>query len=172
MTSDTQRITPLARGWRWLWSMGLAIPLIVGAALVMLVLITLSSNMYKAPKVLSAGHVSDYGVGEPTAFKDDDFWLVRLRGEEFVALYDRDPISGCSLVWGTDYELMGQQGWFRDSCTGSTYDLTGACFGGPCEIGLNKYDLRIESGGIVVDPRSGSRGTLRSENGDPVNPPQ
>ncbi len=172
MTAEIHRITPFARGWRWLSSMGLAIPLTVGAALVVLVLITLASNMYEAPKSLNVGRVTDYRAGEPVAFENDDFWLVRVRGEEFAAIYDRDPISGCSLVWGSAYELMGATGWFRDPCTGSTYDLTGACFDGPCEIGLNTYDLKVENGEVVVDPRHGSRGMLRSQNGDPVNPPQ
>jgi hypothetical protein len=152
--------------------MGLAIPLTVGAALVGLVLITLASDMYEAPDVLEAGRSGDYEAGVPVQFADDEFWLVKLEASDAVALYDRDPISGCALVWGAEYEFMGRSGWFRDACTGSTYDLTGACFAGPCEIGLNRYDLSIEGETIMVDPRNGGRGQLRIENGDPVNPPQ
>ncbi len=68
---------------------------------------------------------------------------------------------------------MGKKGWFRDACSGSTYDLTGACFDGPCDYGLNTLDLRIDDNQhVIVDLRQGHHGILRTDNGDPVNPPQ
>jgi nitrite reductase/ring-hydroxylating ferredoxin subunit len=152
--------------------MGLAIPLTVGAALIGIVLITLASDMYKAPSDVDAGSIEDYTIGTPEQFPDEEFWLVRLGENEFVALYDRDPVTGCALVWGPEHTTLGRTGWFRDSCSGAAYDLTGACFDGPCDIGLNRYELTIENGLISVNPREGSRGLLRSENGEPVNPPR
>jgi hypothetical protein len=89
-----------------------------------------------------------------------------------VALYDRDPATGCALPWGGGYEFMGRSGWFRDACSGSIYDLTGACFGGPCSVGLNRLNVEIVEGELIVDPRDGPHGAFKSENGEPVNPPQ
>jgi nitrite reductase/ring-hydroxylating ferredoxin subunit len=172
MSVDSDHLPILTRGWRRLSALGLAIPLTIGLALVVLVAMTLVSDGYKAPQVLDAGAVEDYDIGVPHEFEHDDFWLVRTAPQEFVAIYDRDPVSGCALVWGPGYQALGRTGWFRDACTTSTYDLTGACFDGPCGIGLNTYDIKIENGRVTVDPRHGSRGLLRQENGDPVNPPQ
>lgn len=162
----------LRQGWDWLWSMGLAIPLVVGAALVLLVLITVVSPHYQAPQVTDGGSVEDYEIGDPRYFEEEKFWLVRLNETEFVALYERDPRSGCTIGWGHGYEFMGVEGWFRDACTGNTYDLAGACFQGTCDYGLNRLDLKIENGEITIDPRTGNHGPLRSENEDPINPPQ
>jgi nitrite reductase/ring-hydroxylating ferredoxin subunit len=172
MTTESGHSTPLARGWQWLSSLGLAIPLSVGAALVVLVLITLASDMYDAPHTVRAGNEVDFVIGAPRQFADDEFWLMNLGDGEFVAVYDRDPVSGCALVWGPQHQFAGKTGWFRDACTGSTYDLTGGCFDGPCEIGLNRLGVAVEDGELIVDPRGGTRGILRTENGDPVNPPQ
>ncbi len=170
MTTDSRPINPLVRAWNTLSSLGLAIPLSVGAALVVLVLITLGSNMYDAPDTVNAGQASDVDLFDPKQFSDEEFWLVNLGSGEFVALYDRDPLSGCALVWGPRHEFAGATGWFRDACTGNTYDLTGACFDGPCEVGLNRMGVTIENGEIIVDPRNGTGGDLPANNGEPVNP--
>ncbi len=167
-----ERSISFSKGWQWLSRMGLAIPLVMGLALVGLVAITLVSPLYEAPQVTNAGSVDDYEIGDPQYFKEEKFWLVKLPTGNFTALYERDPRSGCTLGWGHGYEFMGVEGWFRDACTGSTYDLTGACFQGPCDYGLNTLDLTIENGEVIVDPRSGNHGVLRTDNGDPVNPPQ
>jgi nitrite reductase/ring-hydroxylating ferredoxin subunit len=172
MTTDTERLSAPRRGLRWLWSAGLAVPIILGAALVVIVAITFVSPRYITPREVRAGSVTEYTVGQPRYFEEQRFWLVQLPDGEFVALYDRDPITGCALPWGIGFEHMGRTGWFRDACSGAIYDLTGACFGGPCEIGLNRLNVRIEDGEIIVNPRNGPHGQLRSENGIPVNPPQ
>jgi len=97
---------------------------------------------------------------------------VKLPDGEFVALYDRDPITGCSLPWGVGYEHMDRAGWFRDACSGAIYDLRGDCFSERCGIGLNRLNVRLENGELIVDPRDGPRGELANLNAEPVNPPQ
>ncbi len=172
MTTDTERISPLGRGWRWLNRFGLLVPLAIGAALVALVAITIVSPRFQSPTAVNAGSPDDYAVLEPSYFEEQRFWLVRLPDGEFVALYDRDPASGCGLPYGFGFEYLGVTGWFRDSCSGSTYDLTGACFGGPCQVGLNRLNVTMVDGEIIVDPADGPHGAFRSDNGDPINPPQ
>lgn len=173
MTTETGRLSPM-QGVRWLWKMGLLIPLTVGAALLLLVAITLASPLYDAPDVKNAGAASDYTFGEPKQFKDEDFWLSKQADGSFLALYELDPATGCTIGFDTAHELLGRRAWFRDACSGSAYDLTGSCFDGPCDIGLNRYKVTIENGDVIVDPRpdSGTHGVIRTQNGDPVNPPQ
>jgi hypothetical protein len=179
MSTGSTQLSTFGRGWRWLNRFGLLVPLIIGAVLAVLVAITLISPRYHSPSEVNAGSPDDYAVGEPAAFKEQSFWLVRLPagqttlpGEDFVALYDRDPVTGCALSWGKTHEFMGLTGWFRDACSGSTYDLTGACFDGPCGIGLNRLNVELVDGELIIDPNDGPRGALKTENGDPVNPPQ
>jgi nitrite reductase/ring-hydroxylating ferredoxin subunit len=172
MTAESRRINPITRGWQTLSSLGLAIPLTVGAALVALVLITLGSNMYDAPDRVSAGTVDEFSYRAPRQFADDEFWITMVGDGEFVAVYDRDPVSGCALVWGPKHEFAGETGWFRDPCTGSTYDLTGGCFDGPCEIGLNRMGVTVEGDELIVDPKGGTHGVPRTDNEEPVNPGQ
>ena len=172
MTTDTKRISPLGRGWRWLNRFGLLAPLLIGGALVVLVVITIVSPRFFSPTEINVGSPDDYGIAEPSYFKEQRFWLVKLPDGEFVALYDRDPATGCGLPFGFGFEHMGVTGWFRDACSGSIYDLTGACFGGPCNVGLNRLDVSMVDGEIIVDPRDGPHGAFKSDNGDPVNPPQ
>jgi len=172
MTTDTDHISPFGRGWRWLNRFGLLVPLAIGAALVALVVITVASPRYHSPTEVNAGSPDDYAVAEPRYFEEQRFWLVHLPDGEFVALYDRDPATGCGLPFGFGFEHMGSTGWFRDACGGSIYDLTGACFGGPCTVGLNRLNVSMIDGEIIVDPRDGPHGAFKADNGDPVNPPQ
>ena len=172
MTTDTEHISPFGRGWRWLSRFGLLAPLAIGAALIALVAITVASPRYHSPTEVNAGSPDDYAVAQPRYFEEQRFWLVHLPDGEFVALYNRDPATGCGLPFGFGFEHMGATGWFRDACSGSIYDLTGACFGGPCNVGLNRLSISLVDGEIIVDPADGPHGAFRSDNGDPVNPPQ
>jgi hypothetical protein len=172
MTAQPDHLSPLSRSWRWLNRFGLAIPLVIGAVLAVLVAITAVSPRYHTPSEVNAGDPADYAVGDPHYFEEQRFWLVHLPSGEFVALYDRDPATGCSLPWGDGYEHMGVTGWFRDACSGSIYDLTGACFGGPCNVGLNRLNVTLTDGDLIIDPRDGPPGAFKSDNGAPVNPPQ
>ena len=179
MATETNQLSHFGRSFRWLNRFGLLIPLVIGLFLVALVSITLVSPRYHSPQVVNAGAPAEYAVGEPHFFEDQRFWLVRLpAGEadgpdgEFVALYDRDPATGCTLPFGVGLEHMGVTGWFRDACSGSIYDLPGACFGGPCYVGLNRLNVSIVAGEIMIDPRDGPGGQLAINNGEPVNPPQ
>jgi nitrite reductase/ring-hydroxylating ferredoxin subunit len=105
-------------------------------------------------------------------FEEERFWVLKQPSGEIIALYDRDPLTGCTVPWDPNRELLGKTGWFHDACSQSVYDLTGACFSGPCEIGLNRLNVREVDGAVIVDMSDGGRGALRSENGEPLNPPR
>ncbi|MEX1195687.1 MAG: hypothetical protein WD904_09000 [Dehalococcoidia bacterium] len=172
MATDSTRFSTFGRGWRWLNRAGIAVPLAIGLVLVAMVAITAISPRYHSPTEVNAGSPDDYAVGEPRFFEEERFWLVNLPSGEFIALYDRDPITGCTVPWDKNYELMGRTGWFHDACSESTYDLTGACFKGPCVVGLNRLDIETRDGELIVDPNHGPGGVFRRDNVDPVNPRQ
>ena len=174
MTTQTEHINPALRGWRWLMSIGVAVPLVAGAAIVLFAVITWASPNYHATRSKDVGKVTDYSIGAPIFFESDRFWVVRIAENEVIALYDRDPITGCTVPWNPSLTALGTRGWFRDACSDSTYDLSGACFDGPCKIGLNRLQVNTDAttSDLVVDMVDGGRGALRDDAAQPVSPPQ
>jgi hypothetical protein len=172
MTTNTVHLNPLARGWRWLSSMGLAVPLIAGAVVALLAFITLISPRFVATQTVNVGPASDYQVGAPIFFEDERFWVVKLDSGEMLALYDRDPFTGCTVPWDPNYTFLGVTGWFRDACSRSIYDLQGACFDGPCVVGMNRLEIKRDSNGdFVVNKNAGGAGPIRTEGAVPLSPP-
>ena len=145
-----------------------------GLAIILLALITYVSPSYHATRQTDVGQPADYTIGAPPTYHEDErFWVVKLAEGQIVALYDRDPISGCTLKWNKDLQVLGTKGWFRDACSDSTYDLSGSCFFGPCQIGLNRLAVSTAANGdIVVDMTNGGRGAVRDDAAKPVVPPQ
>jgi hypothetical protein len=172
MTTQTDQINPAARGWRWLMSMGLAVPLLGGFAIAIFALITFVSPSYHATRETNVGQESEYAIGAPIYFESERFWVVRLAPGEVIALYDRDPITGCTVPWNPNLQVLGTSGWFRDACSDSTYDLAGNCFYGPCQIGLNRLAVTTDAstGELIVNQRDGGRGALRDDAAKPVTP--
>jgi hypothetical protein len=154
--------------------MGIGVPLIAGVVLILLALMTYVSPGYHASRQTDVGRASDYTIGLPKYYETERFWVVKLTEGQMIALYDRDPISGCTVPWNKQLTVLGKTGWFRDACSDSTYDLAGNCFYGPCLIGLNRIAVSTAANGdIIVDmSKDGGRGALRDDAAEPVMPPQ
>jgi hypothetical protein len=155
-------------------AMGVGVPLIAGLVILLLALITAISPKYHASRQADVGLASNYAIGAPIYYPDEPVWVVKLAEGEVIALYDRDPISGCGIEWRSDLIVLGKTGWFRDSCSDSTYDLSGACFYGPCLIGLNRIAVSTNADGhVIVDmSQDGGRGALRDDDAVPIVPSQ
>ena len=165
-------MNPAARGWRWLLSMGLAVPLICGLAVAALAIITLISPRFVATRTVNVGPASDYAVGSPVYHESDRFWVVKLASGEMLALYDRDPLTGCTVPWDPNYVMLGITGWFRDACSRSVYDLQGGCFEGACVIGMNRLSIKEDTtGDFVVDMNNGGAGPIRTPGATPLSQP-
>ena len=69
--------------------------------LVFLVVITLVSPRYHSPHGhVNVGPAVDYTVGEPQYFEERALLGGRsCRVRRDLALYDRDPITGCTVPW-------------------------------------------------------------------------
>ncbi len=104
-------------------------------------------------KELVLGRVEDFRLNYPGS-------VVRLDPgidgavEGMVAFSDRDPATACGVYWDAEFVYMGRQGWFKDGCHTSVYDLAGRCFGGPCPRGLDRYKVEINDNGNVVVKRT------------------
>lgn len=102
------------------------------------------------PHWMTAIRTDQLPPNQPVHNFDDRFWLVKLNNGQIRALSQKDPRLGCTVPWRPDFEFMGVKGWFRNPCHSQTYDLTGACYAGPCIRGLDQYETRIVDGNIQV----------------------
>ena len=107
---------------------------------------------------VSVGSVEDYEVFAPARVSEHEIWLVRLPADEFVAVSEHDPTSGCAIVGGASLDLSGLISSFEDPCGGSQYDLDGVCFAGPCVAHLQRFEVRVQSGQVQVDLAPGDDG--------------
>lgn len=160
------------QGVRWLWAMGLGVPIVLGLALIVVVVVSLVSPRYKPAEMITVGDVSRFQVGSPVYFADQHFWLVRLPSDKVVALYSVDQESGCPAPWRSQLEFRGARGWFRDACNGSTYDLEGKCFSGPCTRGLDRLGVLLQGTEVLVKVREIKNGPPVDFSATPVTPPQ
>lgn len=106
------------------------------------------------------GSVDGYDIGSVTQVPAGRFYLVRLGQDEFVAISWRTPgtYRQCTIPWRPtflwpDPENGGalRAGWFRDPCSGSTFDKDGTRVFGPSPRGLDRYVVSIVGGQIAVD---------------------
>jgi hypothetical protein len=162
-----QRIAERSR-----WVIGvLAVPLILGGVLAMAVAMALltGSGAYEPPQLVSAGSLLNYKPGVPFYVYEERVWVVRLpETDEMLALYDVDPLSNCAVPYRPDYTYLGRSGWFRDACRGSTYDLAGRCFGGPCEQGLSRFRVFLQVTEVIVDLKDLRAGPPRDTSLTPI----
>lgn len=97
------------------------------------------------------GSADDFSAGSVTTVTDGRFHLVRLDDGTFVALSWRDPHSGCTVPWRSNFNYAGRRGWFRDPCRGSTYRMDGRRVFGPSPRHLDRFPVDIVAGSVIVD---------------------
>ena len=170
MTAQLGRLLRPGKRLRWIWSIGLGLPIVLGLVLVLLIAISLVTGGYEPPNLLVAGPVNGFPTDTPRHYEDERFWMVHLKSDEFVALYDRDPLSKCTIAWRPEYQLLGRSGWFRDSCLGSSYDVAGRCFEGPCQRGLDRLRVTIEGSSVYVNLKEIAAGPAPEAGEEPENP--
>src|SRR3990172_9929671 len=86
----------LLRPGRWLWRMGLGLPILLGLVLALGILVSrFTGSGYEPPEQLKAGRVDEFAVAAPKYFEQERFWLGKLGAGGILALYDRDTESQC-----------------------------------------------------------------------------
>jgi Rieske Fe-S protein len=111
---------------------------------------------------VSFGSVENFERGSVTTSTGQEFHLVRLSSGEFRAFSMVDPHSSdvyplkaasgeCRVAWRAEMLYGSREGWFRDTCTSSTYDLDGTRVFGPSPRDLDQYPVTVEDGKVYVD---------------------
>ncbi len=100
---------------------------------------------------IDAGAVDEFEVNEPVKNVDGKFYVVRLESGEFLALYERDPHLGCTVLWAAHFEFQGRVGWFRNPCHSETYDVEGNAVFGPQPRGMDRFHVEISGDRVRVD---------------------
>jgi len=105
---------------------------------------------------IQAGKVTDYAINEPAFFQDGRFWLVRQMDDSFVVYSAADSFRGCTVLWRADFPFVDprdgvrKEGWFRDPCHGSVYDLQGIKVFGPSPRDLDRFQVEVVGSQIIV----------------------
>jgi hypothetical protein len=107
---------------------------------------------------LFAGNEAKFKVGEPVAFPDGKFWLVKQSDGSFVALYWHATMTyrGCTVPWRESFRFtdprdgVSKLGWFRDPCSGSTWDVNGVRVFGPAPRNLDRFPVEVVNGAVYV----------------------
>jgi Rieske Fe-S protein len=154
---------------------GLVIALVL-AALVALVAVTFvtayptGSKIDNGPVWNPVATTDQLQAGEPVHVLNLRLWIVKLESGEVLALSSIDPRNGCAIPWRPEFTFDGRQGWFRDPCHSSTYDLDGARVFGPSAHDMHRYDARVTRDKIEV--RTGGGKALPLQPPPDIAPPQ
>lgn len=104
-----------------------------------------------------AGKVDDFEVAKPRVFPEGKFWLVKKEDGSFIALYWKAPtLRGCTVPWRDQFSFpdpkTGERtrGWFRDPCSGATWDVNGVAVFGPTMRNLDQFPIEIVADKVYV----------------------
>jgi Rieske Fe-S protein len=142
----TRASIPSARHKGLLW-IGLGAGTIAALAVIIVLLWPGSADS----GAINAGQADDFAISSVTTNAEGGFHLVRLGVDEFVALSWREPGSSCTVPWRPNFDWNGSLGWFRDPCTGSTFDRAGRLVFGPSPRGLDRYPVTVSEEDVIVD---------------------
>jgi hypothetical protein len=128
-----------------------------GFGLVAIVALFVWPRGHGEPVEFRLDHVEDYRLGSITSVQEGRFYLVRRETGEFIALSAETPAHGrCTLPWRPTFEFRDprtgvvRKGWFRDPCSGSTFDREGKRVFGPAQCDLGRLPVSIVNERVVV----------------------
>ena len=132
----------------------LALPLALIALIVMVVAFAWPTGPeVESARWVEAGTVDALAVNEPVRNVEGRFWLVKLESGEIIALSQRSTydLRPCTVPWRPDFEFQGRRGWFRDPCSGTTWNIDGQIMFGPAPRNMDRYWVDIRDDEIFVD---------------------
>jgi Rieske Fe-S protein len=130
----------------------LALPLAAVAFVVTVVAFAWPSGA-GSPRWVDAGTVDALTVNEPVRNTQGRFWLVTLESGEIRAFSERSTHLGCIVPWRPDFEFGDRRGFFRDPCSGSTWNIDGTLVFGPAPRDLDRFPVRVRDGRLQVNTR-------------------
>ncbi len=132
----------------------LALPLAFAALIAVIIAFAWPTGPKVEPaRWVDAGTADALAVNERVRNVQGRFWLVKLQTGEIIALSQRstyDP-RPCTVPWRPDFEFQGRKGWFRDPCSGTTWDINGQIMFGPAPRSMDRYRVDVRDGRIFVD---------------------
>lgn len=102
------------------------------------------------PSWIKALQERNLAVDEPVHVTEYRLWLVKTRDGEIIALSHKEPARGCTIPWRPQLEWGGHEGWFRDPCSGSTFDMRGVKQFGPSPRNMDRFETNVVAGWIEV----------------------
>ena len=107
--------------------------------------------------VIDAGPVSDFEKeGSVTYFLNGRFYVTNSQGG-LRALYQKCPHLGCRVPFCS----TSQQ--FECPCHGSMYNVIGEYLAGPAPRGMDRFEISIQNGRVLVDTSALVDGPPRGE---------
>lgn len=95
--------------------------------------------------VITAGPVEIFPAGSVTEFANERFFLVRSQEGGFIALHNRCPHLGCTVIW------EAEKNQFLCPCHASEFDMHGDYEAPPVPRPLDIFTVSIEDGLVKVD---------------------
>lgn len=124
--------------------------MVVFAAVALVTAYPTGPKIDSGPRWESIASADDLQIEEPLRVFAARLWLVKLKSGEVVALSYKDPYRGCSIPWRADFTFGGHEGWFRDPCYGSTYDIEGKKAFGPSPRNMDRFTVRVYGNDVQV----------------------
>ena len=83
-------------------------------------------------------------------------FLVRRDDQRVIALLGVSTHLGCRVLWPSDPGFgdgvsVNDTIEYEDPCGGSVFAVDGACVGGPCPRGLDRYRVSVDRGTAEID---------------------
>jgi cytochrome b6-f complex iron-sulfur subunit len=101
----------------------------------------------KEEKIFIAGKVSDFKIGEVTAFRKEKTFVVRLEGG-LLAISSVCTHLHCIVNWN------GVTKRFECPCHGAKFNKEGEVLEGPPPRPLDLHKLQVTAGNVVIDTES------------------
>ena len=94
--------------------------------------------------VINLGDPANYPTGTATYVPEGRLFVANASGHLF-ALSQKCPHLGCRVPF------CDSSGHFECPCHGSRFDLGGEWFQGPAPRGMDRYDLSLVNGALIVN---------------------
>jgi len=92
-----------------------------------------------------AGQLDEFELGTVSQVTAGRFFVSRLEDGSLLALWQRCPHLGCTVVW------RDADGRFRCPCHSSLFDPRGEVISGPAPRPMDIFPVRVVDGRVVVD---------------------
>lgn len=136
-------------------------------AMTVLVCVSLIAGFVSSAQEISipSANLADLKERQVIYLEDDHVFLVHHRDEVFALSDDAQHV-------GDTVRYCASSGLFESTAHGEKFDIRGVFLAGPALRGLDRYEVRVEGGVVLVDLQNRIEGPARGEMQplDPIGP--